>query len=191
MGALPFSESLCWCVTHLEDEPMKPLAIIAVGGTIDAEEYDFQTGSVVSFGKPAAVDIVKKTMPGIASENIILTSPFQKDSDLMTDEDREVVLEACRRCESDRIVITHGSGTLIETGRVLAAQLKNKTVVLTTSLPYTHDPVFAAFNMGSAIAACKLLPHGVYITTGGETVSFDAKKINKVQCGNVIYFREK
>lgn len=167
---------------------MKPLAIIAVGGTIDAHEYDFASGSVISFGDPAANEIVKKAMPGIASEKITLLSPFQKDSDVMDDRDREELLEICKRCECDQIVITHGTGTMIDTGVLLAAQLENKTVVLTGSLPYSLDAVYASFNLGNAITACKLLPPGVYIVSSGQIVAVDEKKIEKVKFGEVTYF---
>jgi L-asparaginase len=167
---------------------MTQITIIAAGGTIDANEYDFKTGSVISFGNPAALEIVKKVMPGIASKNIILTSPFQKDSDVMNDRDREQLLELCKSCECDRIVITHGTGTIIDTGLLLASRLNSKTVVLTGSLPYGLEPTNAAFNLGSAITACTLLPPGVYIATSGEIVSLAEKKITKMKSGEVTYF---
>lgn len=169
---------------------MKNITIIAAGGTIDAQEYDFTTGSVVSFMQPAALEIVKKVMPGLASENITITSPFQKDSDVMTDQDREVLLEICKSCESDRIVITHGTGTIIETGLLLTKHLHSKTVILTGSLPYILEPVCAAFNLGNAITACKILPPGVYLTMSGEIAPVTDKKIKKVKEGAVTYFLE-
>lgn len=169
---------------------MKPITIIAAGGTIDAQEYDFKTGSVVSFGKPAALEIIRKAMPGIASENVILTSPFQKDSDVMTEKDREELLEICKSCECDRIVITHGTGTIIETGLLLAAHMNSKTVILTGSLPYILEPVCAAFNLGNAIAACKILAPGIYLAMSGEIIPVADKKIKKVKEGEVTYFIE-
>ncbi len=170
---------------------MKPLVIIAVGGTIDAQEYDFETGNVISFRTSAAGEIVQKAMPGVAAEKITLTSPFQKDSDVMTDGDRAEILAICERCECDRILITHGTGTMIETGVLLSQHLKDKTVVLTGSLPYTHDPVYAAFNMGGAIAACQIMPSGVYIATSGEIVELGQMNVKKVKSGEVTYFVEK
>ena len=169
---------------------MTNITIIAAGGTIDAREYDFKTGSVVSFGKPAALEIVKKVMPGVASEKVTITSPFQKDSDVMTDRDREELLEICKSCECDRIVITHGTGTMIETGLLLSEHLNSKTVILTGSLPYILEPVCAAFNLGNAIAACKILPPGVYLAMSGEIISVTDKKIKKVKAGEVTYFVE-
>ena len=48
---------------------MKPLLVIAAGGTIDAAEYDFETGSVIAFAKPAAIYVFEKAMPGAASRS--------------------------------------------------------------------------------------------------------------------------
>src|SRR5262249_41414097 len=154
--------------------------IIAVGGTIDALEYDTKTGSVISFAKPAAAEIVEKAMPGAASQDISVTSPFQKDSDVMTDQDREEVVALCKRSQVDRIVVTHGTGTMIETALLLAKHIDDKTIVLTGSLPYMHSPANAAFNLGNAVAAAQLQPPGVYIVTSGEIAALSAGKIEKV-----------
>jgi L-asparaginase len=171
---------------------MKPLLIIAAGGTIDAAEYNFETGSVISFAKSAALDVFEKVMPDAVSRNIQLSSPFQKDSDVMTDQDRQEILKICRSSSCNRIIITHGSGTIIDTGRLLADNLKDKTIVLTGSLPYSHDPVYAAFNLGNAVTACQLLQPGVYIATSGEVVSLN-EGVEKVKSGKITYFiqREK
>ena len=141
---------------------MKPLLIIAAGGTIDAAEYIFEAGSDISFVKSAASDVFEKVMSDAVSRNVQLSSPFQKDSDAMTDQDRQEILKICRGSSCDRIITTHGSGTMIDTGRLLADNLKDKTIVLTGSLPYSHDPGYAAFNLGNAVTACQLLQPGVY-----------------------------
>ena len=170
---------------------MKPLLIIAAGGTIDALEYNFETGSVISFTKPVAAEIMEKVRPDSASRGVTQLSPFQKDSDVMTDSDREELLAICKRSQCDKIVITHGTGTIIDTGLLLAMELKDKTIVLTGSLPYTHDPVCAAFNLGAAVTACQLQPPGVYIATSGEIVALGKAKIEKAKFGEVTYFIEK
>jgi L-asparaginase len=168
---------------------MKPLLVIAAGGTIDAAEYNFETGSVIAFAKPAAIYVFEKAMPGAASQSVQQISPFQKDSDVMTDQDRQDILEICRGSSCDRIIITHGTGTMIDTGRLLAKNLKDKTIVLTGSLPYSHDPVYAAFNLGNAVTACQLLQPGVYIATSGEIVSLDGE-IEKFKSGEITYFAQ-
>lgn len=161
--------------------------IIAVGGTIDAKEYDFSTGEVVSFAMPAVISIVEKVRPDIP-----LGKSFhmceQKDSDIMTDEDRLHIVELCKNFNDDRIVITHGTGTMIDTGLLLAKHIKDKTIVLTGSLPYTYDAAYASFNVGSAITACQLLSAGVYIVMNGEIVNLQEQKAIKIKDANVTYF---
>jgi L-asparaginase len=173
-----------------ERKNMNRLLIMAAGGTIDAAEYNFETGSVISFARPAARHICERTMPDAVSRNIELICPFQKDSDVMTEQDRQEILAICSRSPCTQIIITHGTGTMIDTGRLLAENLKQKTVVLTGSLPYAHDPVYAAFNMGNAVTACQLLQPGVYIATSGEIVSLD-KEVEKVKSGEVTYFAQR
>lgn len=170
---------------------MKPILIIAAGGTFDALEYNFETGSVISFSPPVATTIIEKVRPDTASRNISVISPFQKDSDVMTDQDREEILTICKTSHFKQIVITHGTGTIIDTGQLLATHLKDKTIVLTGSLPYTHDPVYATFNLGNAVAACQLLPAGVYIASSGEIVPLNEGKIDKIKSGEFTYFVER
>jgi hypothetical protein len=76
---------------------------------------------------------------------------------------------------------------MIDTGQLLADNLRDKTIVLTGSLPYSHDPVYAAFNLGSAVTACQLLQPGVYIATSGEVVSLN-EGVEKVKSGKITYF---
>jgi L-asparaginase/Glu-tRNA(Gln) amidotransferase subunit D len=78
---------------------------------------------------------------------------------------------------------------MIDTGRLLAENLKDKTIVLTGSLPYSHDPVYAAFNLGNAVTACQLLQPGVYIATSGEIVSLDGD-VEKLKSGEITYFAQ-
>lgn len=170
---------------------MKPILIIAAGGTIDAREYDFKTESVISFAEPAANEIMEKVRPDQALRGVTQLSPFQKDSDVMTDLDREELLAICKESKCNQIIITHGTGTIIDTGILLATHLKDKTVVLTSSLPYRHDPVYAAFNLGTAVSACQLLKPGVYIATSGEIVPINGKEIGKLKQGEVTIFVEK
>jgi hypothetical protein len=112
-------------------------------------------------------------MPEAVSKIVQLSVPFHKDSDVMADQDRQEILKICGDSSCDRIITTHGSGTMLDTGRLLADNLKDKTIVLTGSLPYSYDPVYAAFNLGNAVTACQLMQPGVYIATSGEVVSLD------------------
>jgi len=56
---------------------MKPLLVIAAGGTIDAAEYNFETGSVIAFAKPAAIYVFEKAIYRIVLSATTLTGQIK------------------------------------------------------------------------------------------------------------------
>ncbi len=98
----------------------------------------------------------------------------------MDDDDRQQILESCLTCDESQIVITHGTDTMVETGRVLAAEIKDKTIVLLGAMvPYQFKNSDALFNLGCAIAAVQTLENGVYITMNGRIFNYDEVIKNK------------
>lgn len=97
------------------------------------------------------------------------------DSLDMTPEDREIILDNCaRRNDAQRIVITHGTDTMVETAKLLAQAELPKTIVLTGALiPYKFGSSDGFFNLGNALAFAQSLPHGVYIAMNGRYFSWD------------------
>ncbi len=93
---------------------------------------------------------------------------MRKDSLDMTPEDREAVVEHVRSCGIDRVLITHGTDTMVETARALGS-IEGKTVVLVGSLsPARFKASDAEFNIGFAFAAVQILPPGVYLAMNGR-----------------------
>jgi L-asparaginase len=102
------------------------------------------------------------------------------DSLEMNEADRNIILENCRRTHEERIVITHGTDTLVDTAKVLAEGIKNKTIILTGAMiPYRFGSSDGLFNLGSALAFAQSLPHGVYIVMNGRCFNWDNVKKNK------------
>lgn len=102
------------------------------------------------------------------------------DSLDMTDADRRIIVENCRRANEDRIVITHGTDTMVETARVLAHSIRDKTIVLTGAMvPYTFGSSDGLFNLGSSLAFVQTLPPGVYICMNGKYFHCDNVRKNK------------
>jgi len=102
------------------------------------------------------------------------------DSLDMTDADRELIVRHCGHCEESRIVITHGTDTMVETARAIAASasLTTKTVVLTGAMiPYAFGSSDGLFNLGSALSFAQVLPPGVYIAMNGQ--HFEWNKVRK------------
>ena len=75
----------------------------------------------------------------------------------------------------DRIVITHGTDTMVETARALAAgALDGKTIVLTGAMvPYAFGSSDGLFNLGSALSFVQVLPPGVYVAMNGQHFPWD------------------
>lgn len=102
------------------------------------------------------------------------------DSLEMTDQDRELITRQCVQCEETRIVITHGTDTMTETAKVLAKEVKNKTIVLTGAMiPIKFGSSDGLFNLGSALAFSQVLPHGVYVAMNGRVFNWDNVRKNK------------
>src|SRR5687768_3825742 len=102
------------------------------------------------------------------------------DSLDMTDADRELIVRNCAHCEEARIVVTHGTDTMVETARALARGVTGKTVVLTGAMiPYAFGSSDGLFNLGSALSFAQVLPPGVYIAMNGQHFAWDKVRKNR------------
>ena len=97
----------------------------------------------------------------------------------MTAKDRLLVLEAVKNDPNDKIVITHGTDTMVDTAKVLSAA-DNKVIVLTGAMePAKFKSSDAIFNLGSAVAAVQTLPTGVYLAISGRIYTPDNVRKNR------------
>lgn len=146
--------------------------IIATGGTFD-KEYDELRGTL-AFGKTHVPEMLRL---GRCRLNVQVRTLLMKDSLLMTGADRRRILETCRRAPEHRIVITHGTDTLVKTAAALGRALRGKTVVLTGAMrPYRFGSSDGLFNLGSALSFVQSLPCGVYVAMNGLIFSWDNVK---------------
>lgn len=144
----------------------------AVGGTIDKVYFDRISDYQV--GESMLVDILREAKVTFDYE---CDSLIHKDSLDMTDADREMLFERIKSDENQRIVVTHGTDTMIETAKKLQG-IEKKTVVLTGAMqPAKFKSSDAEFNVGFAVAAVQTLPSGVYIAMNGRI--FDPDKVRK------------
>lgn len=99
---------------------------------------------------------------------------MQKDSLDMTDEDREAILNAVLKAEQDRIIITHGTGTMELTAKYLEGKVGERTVILTGAMrPQSLGKSDAGFNLGGAIIAAQTMDYGVFAVMNGRVFSAD------------------
>ena len=103
---------------------------------------------------------------------------LRKDSLDLTEEDRDLIAERVAEDPCGRILITHGTDTMAETGRRLAS-VAGKTIVLTGAMqPASFKRTDAPFNVGFALAALQLLPPGVYLAMNGNLFNPDQARKN-------------
>ncbi len=139
------------------------IKFFAVGGTIDKVYFDAL--SKYEIGESNIFDILKDARVNFRYD---ISSLLKKDSLDMTDQDRSIIHKAVEKTPYERIIITHGTDTMIETAKVLSA-LQNKVIVLTGAMePAKFKSSDAIFNLGSAVAAVQTLPHGVYLVISGR-----------------------
>jgi len=147
------------------------IKFFAVGGTIDKVYFDAL--SKYEIGESNINDILKDARVNFKSD---VSSIFKKDSLDMTDKDRSAVHKIIKNDTCDKIIITHGTDTMIETAKVLET-IKNKTIILTGAMePAKFRSSDAIFNLGSAVAAVQTLQHGVYIVISGRVFKPDNVK---------------
>jgi L-asparaginase len=101
----------------------------------------------------------------------------------MTEADRAIVVEQCRQAAETRIVITHGTDTMVETATALARALPQdagKTIVLTGAMiPYAFGSSDGLFNLGSALSFVQVLPPGVYLAMNGRCFEWNRVQKNR------------
>lgn len=151
------------------------IRIFVTGGTFD-KEYNELNGEL--FFKDTHIPQMLRL--GRCRVPVEIRTLMMIDSRNMTDEDREIIARNCIKTPEDRIVITHGTDTMVETAKYLADRVKNKTVVLTGAMvPYTFGSSDGMFNLGCALAFVQILPPGVYIAMNGRYFTYDNVRKNK------------
>lgn len=99
---------------------------------------------------------------------------MQKDSRAITEEDRKLIFQKCLKTKEKRIIVTHGTYTMVQTARYLGKSKLAKTIVLVGSFVFGDKKNSdALFNLGAAVNAVQLLPEGVYIVMNGEIFTWD------------------
>jgi L-asparaginase len=148
------------------------IAIFTTGGTIDKVYFDAKGHYHV--GSPMVRELlVHARLPEIPE----IVELLRKDSLEMTDADRALVRAAVAASPAERILVTHGTDTMVETARALEG-IGGKTIVLTGALqPGRFADSDAAFNLGLAFGAVQLCSPGVYVVANGQV--FPAGQVRK------------
>lgn len=157
------------------------IQVFVTGGTFD-KEYNYIAGKLY-FKDTHLPEMFERGRCGLV---IDVKTLMMVDSLEMTEADRDIIVHNCRRSEASKILITHGTDTMVTTARYIAeAQIPDKTIVLTGAMiPYAFgNSSDGFFNLGSALAFVQTLPFGVYVVMNGRY--FDWNNVRKnTQTGN-------
>src|ERR1051325_7721631 len=105
------------------------IRIFVTGGTFD-KEYNELNGQLYFNDShlPEMLDLGRNLVP------VDIRTLMMVDSLEMTDDDRAIIAEHCRKSKEEKIIITHGTDTMAETAQLLAEKITGKTIVLTGAM---------------------------------------------------------
>ncbi|MBP7273349.1 MAG: asparaginase [Saprospiraceae bacterium] len=154
--------------------------IFVTGGTFD-KEYNLINGELY-FKDTHLMEMFER---GRCNVEIDIKTLMMVDSLEMGEAERTIIAYNCEKSASDNILITHGTDTMVETAKYLAARNLPKTIVLTGAMiPYAFGMSSDGFfNLGSALAFVQMLPHGVFVVMNGRYFDWSNVKKNR-QTGN-------
>ena len=154
---------------------IKYIKIFATGGTFD-KEFNEINGELL-FKETHLYDLLKL---GRSQLNVKIETLMMIDSLKMSSEDKNYIVNKCLKEKTNRIIITHGTDTMVETAKLIAEKINNKTIILTGAMiPIKFGSSDGLFNLGSALSFIQILKNGVYITMNGRYFSWDNVCKNK------------
>ncbi len=148
------------------------IKILSTGGTFDKIYYDAK--SDFHIGDPMAIPILEEANVTFDYE---VESILQKDSLEINDDDRDIIRQKVQSDDCAKIIIIHGTDTLLNTAMCLL-NIQGKTIVITGAMqPARMRYSDAAFNLGVATSAVQVLNPGIYVAMNGKI--FDPRSTRK------------
>jgi len=145
------------------------IRIFVTGGTFD-KEYDELTGKLF-FNKTHLREMLNL---GRSKIDVNISTLMMKDSLEMTDADRSHIVDNCQSSNENKVIVTHGTDTMVKTAHSIAKKNINKVIVLTGAMiPYKFGSSDGLFNLGAAIGFVQSLNCGVYIAMNGKCFNYN------------------
>ena len=146
------------------------IQIFITGGTFD-KSYNHLSGDLF-FEKTHIPEMLKRSKSRL---NVEVKTLMMIDSLEMTESDINKIIKECIDSKSKRIVITHGTDTMVNTANKIAKKINNKTIVLTGAMiPYAFGSSSDGFfNLGSALSFVQTLEKGIYIAMNGQYFKYN------------------
>ena len=154
---------------------MQMIQILITGGTFD-KSYNHLKGDLY-FKKTHIPEMLERSKSRL---NVNVKTLMMIDSLEMTEKDIQLIIDECINSKSKRIIITHGTDTMVRTATKIAKEVKGKTIVLTGAMiPYAFGSSSDGFfNLGSALSFVQVLKKGVYVAMNGQYFKHDNVKKN-------------
>ena len=158
------------------------IQILITGGTFD-KSYNHIKGDLF-FEKTHLPEMLKRSKCRL---NVEIKTLMMIDSLEMTENDIEKIIDECIKSASKRIVITHGTDTMVYTASKIASKINDKTIILTGAMiPYAFGSSSDGFfNLGSALSFVQTLKKGVYIAMNGQYFDYN----NVIKDKEKAYFK--
>ena len=102
----------------------KQIKIFITGGTFD-KEYNEITGELY-FKNSHMYELLEL---GRSRLNVNIETLMMVDSIEMSVSERTYIVQKCIEEPINQIIITHGTDTMVETARLLADKISNKTII--------------------------------------------------------------
>mgnify|MGYP000562445719 CR=1 FL=1 len=151
------------------------IKIFITGGTFD-KEYNELTGELY-FKNSHMYELLEL---GRCKLDVDIETLMMVDSMEMSKTKRNYIIQKCIEEPIMQIVITHGTDTMVETARMLADEVHDKTIILTGAMiPVKFGSSDGLFNMGGALSLVQTLPFGVYIAMNGRVFNQENVRKNK------------
>src|SRR6266567_7402031 len=157
-----------------KDSNMLKVNVITTGGTIE-KVYSEQTSTVENLDNQIDRYLGRLRLPDC---DVSVVPLMNKDSLEMTDADRSAILELVEKMLSERsaVVMTHGTDTMVQTGRYLKQALPDLKVpiVLTGAMtPLGFEGSDGLQNLTESLMAARTLAPGVYVVMHNQVFPVD------------------
>lgn len=157
---------------------MQTIYLITTGGTIE-KEYSEQLGAVLNTSNKIGQYLSLLRLP---ESDVRVLPLMNKDSLEMTDQDRARLVEEVKKLQPQNcpVVITHGTDTMVESGRAIEAAIPEPAVpiVLTGAMaPLGFERSDGLQNLTESLFAARLLSPGVYVVLHNQV--FPVSEVRK------------
>jgi L-asparaginase len=163
---------------HCRAEYMQTIYLITTGGTIE-KEYSERSGAVLNTSNKIGQYLGLLRLPECDVRVIPL---MNKDSLEMSADDRALLVEEVKKLlpQNCPVVITHGTDTMVESGRAIedAIPVPAVPIVLTGAMaPLGFERSDGLQNLTESLFAARLLAPGVYVVLHNQ--AFPVSEVRK------------